>query len=130
MEYNNVEGNSKGRLFQGRVYVLDKLKFFLSHNIVNELKNRSTSIDANEGLMFLTILILHFVRKPFGNLTTARINPVAFKLIKYLYGVRIQKLASVNLHSEATQAVFSQLVTIAFKKAQNGTAKFTHRSLI
>lgn len=125
MAFSSVEIPSNTNNFLGRIYALENMKLFIPDNIIKASKQRSTTADTNEGISFLTILLIHFVRGKHGDLSTERVNPVVYRFIKFLYGNRLKKLTSTNLEDPATDAVFQKLSAQAFKNAQAIRKKIT-----
>lgn len=64
----------KGKLYTGRVYEVEGKKLFLPLNLVSELKKRTCADDIHQGIGFLCILIMHFIRGKNGNLNEKKVS--------------------------------------------------------
>lgn len=114
-----------GKKYTGRVYAMDEKKLFVSNNIVMELKKRSSEDNMNEGVDFLCILFMYFLRGKNGKLADGLVNPSVFHFIKFLYGRRIMKIGPTDLDNPATTAVFNSICREAMAKAKGIFAKKT-----
>lgn len=104
---------SPSKKLVGRCYTFEDRKFFIPEKTIE-------STFALDGVSFLTCLMLHFIRGKFGNLIHHQVNPTVYKFIKYLYGIRLRKLAPANLDEagEAVQIMFRNTARKAFEMAR------------
>lgn len=115
--YVKMTLHTKGKSYLGRSYAVEDRKIFLTDHVVSQLKCRTITGEVKEGIDFVCILLVNMIKGKYGSLEKRQVNPTVFRFIKYLYGKRMSKLASIDFDDPAASTVFNKICDEAFPKA-------------